>query len=704
MPRVHNYYMFDLSIPQGSDGDFRSGIIDFWMRYTGEHRALAEIVNPAADVWTYENFFFGQDCQNIMAAALRKRDKPMQQYIRQLIRYAHATAIWEDRWDYPSAEEVRSSASTLAAIVAFSASQAHVRLAPQYALLHMRANLRLKRYSENVGFWESTASKLPPSPFRDYCESLYANALLSLDDDPEMEKHAWLARNIYARLGDTESLRLTFRNYRNPSGIAYVYARDPNSPVLSYLVQEFVNGTQETIDSQGNGGEVEDKGLPPTYTEGVNRFLAFSEQVLREGKTHVPCLWQSANAMLRYLQGDYPTAYAEASHAMDLAGTPRMKDVARCIKLLCSTKCNDLTPSYARYLCGEFEWLDSHLSRYATLSNNDNSNYYAYVSDRVTHLNLIPRYRALGRKDMVVALQGLTDFCKANPFTPERENTPGHSTYNEYVSAIDSLTADELVGYLKFLHARSADAFERYVVSHNCRDKAYFSDFIATKYIAEGRFAEALSWLKQVPMLYVNSQGSDYVHNVFDFTLPRWFTHQVAKEPETYDPNWREPLLAQNYRVAFCRDMVQTMSRYRLSGTDVDRRFYAYELAKRYYQASVYGDCWYIARYGKHVGDSARTWEKDLAREALKYLGVCLDCAHGDFKTIERSLYARAYILYNVEGGNRWWWIYSVPIFFRTDEVREAYDALADFCIQNAGLVDSYITRCDVLKQFLTHR
>ena len=48
----------------------------------------------------------------------------------------------------------------------------------------------------------------------------------------------------------------------------------------------------------------------------------------------------------------------------------------------------------------------------------------------------------------------------------------------------------------------------------------------------------------------------------------------------------------------------------------------AYELAVRYYQASCYGDCWYLSHYGKSVNDSARVGEADFANKTFEKKGL----------------------------------------------------------------------------------
>ena len=69
----------------------------------------------------------------------------------------------------------------------------------------------------------------------------------------------------------------------------------------------------------------------------------------------------------------------------------------------------------------------------------------------------------------------------------------------------------------------------------------------------------------------------------------------------------------------FCKEMLQLESQYRLAKKET-RADIAYQLASRYYQASCYGDCWYLTHYGWSCIDSARSYEKDFAQTYVIYI------------------------------------------------------------------------------------
>ena len=112
-------------------------------------------------------------------------------------------------------------------------------------------------------------------------------------------------------------------------GISKLYAESPNSPALPYLVQEFVNDSQETLDvSKWN-----DDGVSVEYKKQVNDFIALAERVVAEGKTQTPALWKAASAWLEFMFGNQQLAETKSKKAMEMEGTERMRDNARVIHL-----------------------------------------------------------------------------------------------------------------------------------------------------------------------------------------------------------------------------------------------------------------------------------------------------------------------------------------------------------------------------------
>lgn len=696
MAPVHNYYLFDVYDQKYNYFTFDYQLFEYWKKYTGVTCEENEVSNHYPNKYSYNDLFFGDDCAFLKEVARKKGDREMLTYIKQIADYSKVSGDLYNQWSYPTPEDIARTNKTLAIIATTAGQRLHGRLKAQYCLLLMRANMMLKRYANNILVWEKTGCSLSKGVYRDMCRNIYANALYNLPNDKQAQKHIQMALDIYAEQGDLQSVRWRLQQYRNVPGIRKIYAETPNSPSLIYLIQEFVNGAQETADTQGNKEAIEWVGYIPTYPAEMKQFIALSNSVLHEGKVKDPCLWQAANAMLHYIMGNYRQASNDAEHAMMMRGMPRSHDVARAIRLMARAKLLPLHGNGTKFIAQEMEWLDRKIAPQTAYDWQDD--YFWRVKDRLAYTVLVPRYKTMGNKNMETALMDIDNqTTKAYPFPFYTYNVK-ESLGWELGSKMDSLTAKEAIAYTKFVYSKPEDALARYVTKHTTHDREYYNNLIGSKFLREGRFAEALPYLRKLPMLYINSDESNYVLYHCDFTAPRWFVRQ--RNGNDFD-GYEVPALTKNYKVAFCEDMLQLQSRYKLAGTDVDRCHFGYELAKRYYQASPYGDCWYITRDGFSCYDSAKSYEQDFAKETVRLLDECLRSAHDNFQMKQQCLYAKAFVLFNVHGQSPNYFWEGIESVFKYPDLHDAYTQLADFYRQSTLFLDPIITRCDVLQRFM---
>ena len=103
----------------------------------------------------------------------------------------------------------------------------------------------------------------------------------------------------------------------------------------------------------------------------------------------------------------------------------------------------------------------------------------------------------------------------------------------------------------------------------------------------------------------IDAEKAFKVENLYDLIV----TYQMQlnatglNDAETDGPGKATP--RENLKVKFCKDMLQLQSQYNLAPGGEQRDIRAYELATRFYQASCYGDCWFLTHYAKSVNDSA---------------------------------------------------------------------------------------------------
>jgi len=285
----HNYYMFSVFNRDQADPAYRYRLAAYWQRYAGADGA------PSL-------YFYDQYAADILKTARRKGDAEMQAYLKRFDTYRAACEVLApEAWRYPSRQERQRALSQLTAVASAARAYQGRRLKSQYALLRMRVNMLRGLDQQNVTLWNTVARRLPQSAWREAMRGIYARALWKTG-------HRQQALDIYAGQGDMASVRVLARGYRNLAGIEPPYRRNPNSPMLTYLVQDFVNNCQQTLDSRASQADfskewIETLGAKVVYEKEAMGFVRFADSVVAEGKTTVPCLWRSATAMIHYLYG-----------------------------------------------------------------------------------------------------------------------------------------------------------------------------------------------------------------------------------------------------------------------------------------------------------------------------------------------------------------------------------------------------------------
>lgn len=687
---LHNSYMFSVfhrnALTYGPA--YLYSIDRYWQSYTGNN-------GPSGTT------YYKWNREEIMKTASSKGDREMMAYLTLLNRYIDISEVYaDDAWDYPTKQELASRRSTLSGIIAASKAYSGARLRAQYVLLQMRANMMLGNHSANIAIWNATACKLGQSQWRDAMRNIYARALLKSGQRTR-------ACDIYAEQGDVRSIKAVMKNYRSLAGIKSVFAKNPNAPTLVYLVQDFVNNFQETLDQKPEE-LASDEWFSLIDAKRVLRkdalaFVQFAINAADNKRVKWPSLWLAAASMTNYLMGNYEHAFVEAERAVNAEGTQRMRDNARAIRLLVSTCCNKPNDEYTSFLLAEFGWLDNKIKE-ERASDDEYFNHYTDVKDRVVHMGLEPLFRGVGMDNAALALCAMMSAENKDLLMVEQRNAEDsfdenynmvYGPWDEYFCKMDSLTADRLANYYKYLTTVHSNAFETYCVQNTYHDADYFNDLIGTKLIAEGRFADAIPYLRKVPTSLLSKQLISVFASKRHFDTPRWFGKQYV------DDGYEPVKVSRNAKLDFCIDMTSRLSQYSLAREGNDKQQMAYDLAVRYYQASCYGDCWYLTHYYRSVTDSARSWEKDFAAETVKYLNVAKQS--NDMRLRYNSLYALAFVPvepwatteYDASNGYN-----EILVLHPQAAQYQALNELGMFALAHPEAIDDYTRRCDVLRQF----
>lgn len=692
---THNSYVFSVFRRESMELPFSSGINSYWKNYAGD---------PSDNSPQYYKWYHDR----IDSVARSRGDVAMQKYMQLLDRYLTVCdEVSLDAWEYPTLAQIVKRKSTLQYIRknAWNAVNSGSGMKEQNVLMVMRANMMLNYDQVNIDYWNSTASALPKGVWRDAARNIYARALYKTGKRLE-------ACNIYAEQGDMQSIKWIMRKYRNLAGIKNVYASEPNAYSLLFLVQDFVNNVQETLDETTDGKVDADwvkmKGAEVIAGSEAKEFVAFADKVIAEGKTSSPCLWQSAAAMVEYLLGNTADASARIDKAMNMNGTQRMKDNARCIRLLVKAAVSPFDADFMTWMAGEFRWLDGKIAEERG-SSAEYANHYTDVKERIAYRVLAPRFSSEGRQNVSFALYGMMeenalDFNAGGKHSDAGFKWGGdcpwnmdYTAGNEYFNALSTASADSVAAYYAYLTSAKDNAFEQYVARQVYANSDYYNDLIGTRYMAEGRFADALPYLEKVSLGFLSQQNISWYMANRKYSLPRWFNRQLPNMPDTDGPGKGEP--KENMKLRYCKDMLQLQANYDLAREGKQKDMRAYELAVMHYQASCYGDCWFLTHYGHSIYDSTRNGEFDFARKTVEYLNKCV--VSSDLNMRYKALYALAFVDKDPWFDVKYDRDYN-PVYIPrpASSQYKAMSALYSFARQHPQYVDGYTTRCDMLKAF----
>lgn len=656
----HNNYLYRIY----DCGEFRERVDkitrDNWKAYLG--------------ITGDEYFWFDPD--KIIEAAKAKGDDLMASYVNYLQMYLEcAYRVSDEDWEYPTKEQLGDDFQTLTNIRLYAQSKLKTRLRSQHALLFMRCNMLMGKHDENVRFYEETGSKLIESVYRDMMKNIYAGALLHTGRPAE-------ASQIFAEQGDWQSLMTQFYERRSCAAIRTEYERDPNSAALPFLLQDFVNNTQEAYDGQddtegGFGGKlfIRDIERPEAMS-----MIELATQAVKEGKTKQPAMWQTAKAWIEYLFADRQQALKDIEKAMKLDGTEQQLECARVINFYIKTGVEPVSQHLDGFVAQELEWMLQKKEAYREIENYNGYPFYSAL-DRIMYQNLSDKYIASGRPELSLAMFNAID----SPL------------YEEYVQAWG---ADTLISYINYIEAPADNDLERFVKSRCKVNADEINDIIGTKYLEQRDWEQAIRWLQKVSVSYYAERGYAPYAALRRWTVEPWVHRQWLFEEQVYGD--RAAKLGFNPRLAFAKEMQTKEAGLNLLKSNL-RQQRCYDLAVRYAQADMTGDCWYL------LSSTKTTYYEDTlspyARHAIELLQEAAKSK--DFYLRERALFALSYVYLNEDCWYKAEWNREARDYdwIPLPDTRQyaAFNALYKHEQQNPGQQSDYISRCDEYRQFVKH-
>jgi hypothetical protein len=579
-----NYYMFSVFNRTQMENTYQQEANKFWSSYVGDN-FYDSMVEELSNVDPKE---FDKSTNGIIVAAKNKRDTEMLTYLRLLNKYLNNNGAGDTEWNYPTKAQLANRKMVISQVKKQAMAYRGSKLKNQYALLVMRCNMTEKAHQANINYWNNTASKFKDSPYKNWMKDIYAGALYNTGQKDK-------ACEIYAELGDMTSIKYCMRKKRNLKGIKEEYAANPNSPTLTFLVQDFVNNTQETLDNNSDPEIMKYVEATGIYQNDIDGFIDFAGQVLKDGKTKSPSMWEAARGFVNYMAGHQDDAIKQLTNAQNLGGTQRMKDNARACLMLASIKSAEPTDEFFNYMLGEYKWLDkvagvTETEKYGT------DPHYVDVYERVTYDNLVPKLFQWGKTNTAVAVLGMA--CQHAAFS------------DEYSAVLDRNSSSQFEEFYNYINTKPNTEFEKFAISKLSIEDNMFNDMMGTKLLREGEFQAAVNYLDKVPLSYISEQGIAYYMARKDYNIEPWMQRQFMspwKETETQ--------VKTNAKLQYCRDMLN-LDKQLANATGEERNQLLYKKAAMLYQASFKGDCWYLTHYAQSVNDEQQSNEFDFISTA----------------------------------------------------------------------------------------
>ena len=647
---THNYYLFSVCGQQEFSERVDKVTKDNWRAYLGSEE---------------EYYWFSAD--KIIEFAQGKGDVLMVSYVKNLEKYIEcANAKQQEHWSYPTKQELQQRRQTLSTVRTYAQGKLKTRLRSQHALLFMRCNMMLGRHQENVTFWEQTASQYINSVYKEMMENIYAGALLKTG-------HTEQAVRLFAEQGDWNSLMTIYYKKRSFADIRAEYLRNPNSPVLPFLLQDFVNNAQEAVDAAAERFPDGKLFIRNIEQQEARQMCQLADQVVREGKSESPVLWMGAKAWLEYMFGQERQGLADAEKAVTMDGAERHKDNARVLLLYIKSAQSKLDDSFDNYLAQELEWLDSQKA----------DDHYVRVLDRLVHQVLADKYARADRQQTSLAL-----YRTANSYA--------------YEAMLDTMAVTQLQHYMDYVAQPATTALDRFLKPHQKIDRIEMDDLMGTKYMRLCQWQEAIKWLSRVPLSFYQERGYAVYAAYRNYNVEPWKTRQWL--PERMEYGDEKKTLTKSPKFDFCQEMLEMEAGLSVLGGTVSDKYCqrCYDLAVRYAQAHFTGDCWYLMRDGKSVSDTLRVNEVDLAAKAVSYLQEASRSAQ--FLLREKALFAMSYgALYTQPWRESVWDETATDWVMRTNTSSPNYKALSAlyrFEQANAQYTSDYVSRCDEFIQF----
>ena len=562
----------------------------FWAKYTGQ---------PYSQEWQWGVSYLStwmlddEDSSNLLIQTLREQGKTEALDLLRLIMELYDLQNGGSSWDYKKA----TPAQYEDLLRRIDALKVPAELTQRKTFLKMRCLFSLKDYNACMRLWDNFASKWEPSPLRQRMEGYVAGVYYRRK---EYDK----AIPMFFELGDDRSIQLCVNNMLSSTSIAQEYQKDPNSMLLSYIVEDYANYYYHACHTE-YWEHGKDNPIWTMVTDEVDKNIALAKRIAKEGKAKDQQMWQAFAGFLQMVKGDEAEAYATLTEAEHMRGGGIVTPFIGQYKLAAAVKMEKKIDGFEPYLLAELK------NRQAAKTTYGHDPYSLFDEEIYPHI-----------EDYMNATYGKTQAYVASTAL----------TYGATWQLDRAMTLDEAESLREYLGQTGGTPLEQYLrqASEFTAVQGKLDEMIATKLMREDRYEEAIENLERVPLSYIKMQSiAPYLSQR---TRPNTFERVNLSEP-AYD----EEVITENYKLNFCKEVMKLKNR--LDEGDADERAAAaLELGKWLYQASAAGDLWALSEYSwSTYGPSYN----ELTQQAIYWLKLALNCT-GDYATMVECHYGLA--------------------------------------------------------------
>ena len=636
----------------------------FWYEYLG-HSVALEGLKEAIEDADAKDYQDPANSDNALVAALyREGDQVALDYLK--LNYAlYNLNTWMNHWDYerPTVDSYTQLLYKIASL------QNNGKLDERIVYLRMRTLYCAARYDDVETNWKNFASKWKESPLKRRARGYMGGVYYHRGQYAE-------ALEIFDAIGDQRSINKCVSRLLDPDKLEAYYAKNKDSRMLGYVMQDYANYIFHAMTNGGEGGEIW-----PQVRRDYDRMLSFAERVVAEKKVKDLALWQDFVGFLYYAAKNDDKAYEAFDKALKMKGTVQEKEFARYFKFLSSFKAAGRPDNFTDYLLAETENLmNAHLREQGEEGKStEHVNVYEICEfDLPTHL--YDYCNSLGN-----------DFAKKLVISAFGTVVSDDNYYN-YDELLDHVwSADEAIDYFnKLKNPPAGDKLSAGLMKFvNTDMNEWVQERIGTKLLREGKWDRAVTYLENLSQELLQAQGiAPYLN------LRTVSKYDFERENYSYmdDVDIKE---YRNVKLQFCKDMAQ-LQKLMSSVRGNELADVAYKMANLCFQASPAGDLWAISEYSWSGAD---IHHNNLNELAIEYLRLAIRNTT-DFQRLKKCYYGLAAVPQKDDSKFYYDWSTRTYVLNASGSELEGYEWLATHLPRN----DELRRHCDWLNDYIANR